>query len=267
VIHPTLRRIAASLPVVAYPFKTVSGRTFVEHADHIWELTDWRPGKADYHQFPSRTKLRAAMHVLARFHALSALHGSSGAGFGTFLRRWQLANQLKQGRLADIETALKKPLDDKLDERAKRMLQLAAYQLHRFAWTEAFETAAANETFLVIRDIHHDHVLFTGDEVTGLIDFGAMDIDTPLTDIARLVGSLVGDDREDRQAAFDAYAELRPLSEDARKLIDWLDESSLVLGAMNWLTWLYLERRDMGPVEPIARRLDEIIGRLEDRVQ
>lgn len=41
-----------------------------------------------------------------------------------------------------------------------------------------------------IRDIWHDHVLFDGDRVTGLIDFGAMQIDTPATDIARLVGSL-----------------------------------------------------------------------------
>jgi hypothetical protein len=94
-----------------------------------------------------------------------------------------------------------------------------------------------------------------------------MRIDTPLTDIARLVGSLVGDDREARQSAFDAYSEIRPLGQDDRRLIDLLDESGLVIGALNWLIWLYVERRDMGPAEPIIRRLDEILKRLESRAQ
>ncbi|MBW8885212.1 MAG: phosphotransferase [Planctomycetia bacterium] len=116
-----------------------------------------------------------------------------------------------------------------------------------------------------IRDVHHDHVLFTGEEVTGLIDFGAMRIDTPLADVARLVGSLVGDDHEARQFACDAYSELRPLSEADRRLIDVLDETGVVLGALNWLIWLYIEHRDMGPVGPIVKRLNELLTRLEIR--
>lgn len=114
-----------------------------------------------------------------------------------------------------------------------------------------------------IRDIWHDHVLFTGDEVTGIVDFGALNVDTPLTDIARLVGSLVADDVDARGFAMDAYAELRPLSQEDRQLIDLLDESGQVVAAVNWPTWLYVERRDMGPIEPIIRRLDEILRRLE----
>ena len=64
-----------------------------------------------------------------------------------------------------------------------------------------------------LRDIWHDHVLFTGDKVTGMIDFGAVDIDTPATDIARLVGSLVGDDAAGWQSGIAAYSDVRPLTE------------------------------------------------------
>ena len=82
------------------------------------------------------------------------------------------------------------------------------------------------------------------------------------TDIARLIGSLVGDNHVEREAALDAYHEMRPLTALDRQLIDALDRSGLVIGAFNWLTWLYVERRDMGPTEPIVHRLDEIIRRL-----
>ena len=43
-------------------------------------------------------------------------------------------------------------------------------------------------------DLWHDHVLFSGEEVTGLIDFDAMKIDSRALDLARLLGSLVKDD-------------------------------------------------------------------------
>jgi homoserine kinase type II len=77
-----------------------------------------------------------------------------------------------------------------------------------------------------LRDIWHDHILFTGNEVTGLIDFGAVGIDTPATDIARLLGSLIPNPRsrsgegpgerqhnaERWQTGLAAYSATRPLS-------------------------------------------------------
>jgi homoserine kinase type II len=114
-----------------------------------------------------------------------------------------------------------------------------------------------------IRDIHRDHVLFSGDSVSGLVDFGAMRIDLPLVDIARMVGSFAGDHPDQRSMALEAYSEFRPLSDGDLRLIDILDDSGTVLAGLNWLTWLYVDCRDMGPVEPIIRRLDEILRRLE----
>jgi Ser/Thr protein kinase RdoA (MazF antagonist) len=164
-----------------------------------------------------------------------------------------------------IEHSVRTPLGNEIDDRAVRLWAIAGHALQRRSFAEAL--AAAPQLILqpAIRDVHHEHVLFTGDEVTGLIDFGALRIDTPLADVARLVGSLVGDDQEARTFAFDAYSERRPLGEMDRRLIDVLDESSVVLGAMNWLTWLYVERRDMGAVGPIVTRLDQILSRLESR--
>lgn len=41
---------------------------------------------------------------------------------------------------------------------------------------------------LCFTDVHRDHVLYSGDEVTGLIDYGAVKLDSPAVDLARLFG-------------------------------------------------------------------------------
>ena len=149
------------------------------------------------------------------------------------------------------------------DPRATRILALTRDRLVPLRLLLATAAEQLLPLQPAIRDIHHDHVLFTGDEVTGIIDFGAMRIDTPLTDIARLVGSLVADDGEARNFALDAYSQIRPLSGSDRRLIDLLDASNVVLGALNWLRWLYIERRQFENMPAVMRRMDAIIARLE----
>src|SRR5688572_15158221 len=46
---------------ISVPIKTTDGRSFVSHAGHLWELTPWMLGAADYHHSPSPAKLNAAL--------------------------------------------------------------------------------------------------------------------------------------------------------------------------------------------------------------
>ena len=94
-----------------------------------------------------------------------------------------------------------------------------------------------------IRDVWHDHVLFDGDTVTGLVDFGAMQIDTPATDVARLLGSLVGDDANGWQEGLTAYSAVRPLTEQESLAVVALDTAGTILAVCNWIRWIYVERR------------------------
>jgi len=260
-MHRTLETVsAAGIAYIPVPLRTLTGKSYIEHAGHFSELTRWLPGSADFHAHPSRERLRAAMQALARFHAATAANAPS-APAPAIAERVHRTSELRS-LLDRLSAAVQAGLDADLDARARRILSLAPQ--HLSALLPPLQFAAAQLLLLqpAIRDIHHDHVLFTGDEVTGLIDFGALRIDTPLTDVARLVGSLVGDDLPAREFALAAYAELRPLSEADRRLIDLLDYSGVVLGSLNWLVWLYLERRDMGETAPVIKRLDEIVGRL-----
>jgi len=261
-IHAVLGRVAQALPAIAQPLPAIDHSSYVEHCGTFWELAGWKPGAADDHVPPTAARLRAALSALAEFHTLAEKFEARVGSPPTLSDRCRQCGDLVQGGLVAIEQAIQTPLGNAIDARSRPMLTLARQTVEQLQ--HSCETAIPTQRLLVpaIRDIHRDHVLFTGDEVTGIIDFGAMRIDTPLADVARLVGSLAAHDRVAREIALAAYSALRPLSEADRRLVDLLDDSGLVLGALNWLTWLYVERRDMGEVAPIVRRLDAISARL-----
>jgi homoserine kinase type II len=133
-------------------------------------------------------------------------------------------------------------------ERVNRELALAA------RWRVALQPC--------IRDIWHDHVLFEGDAVSGIIDLGAMRFETVAGDVARLLGSLALDDAVAWECGIEAYKSLRPLSDIERQLIGIFDRSGTLLSGMNWLRWIYLEQRQFGNLPAIASRLNELCQRL-----
>ena len=111
-------------------------------------------------------------------------------------------------------------------------------------------------------DLWHDHVLYRGQEVTGLIDFGAMKIESRATDIARLLGSLAKNNVTMWQTGIAAYEQIEPLSRSEQTLVGVLDQSAVLLSGLNWLKWLLLERRQFECRQRVLQRLDAIIGRL-----
>jgi homoserine kinase type II len=116
-----------------------------------------------------------------------------------------------------------------------------------------------------LRDIWHDHVLFTGDEVSGIIDYGAMDIDTPATDIARLLGNLVGDDALKWRVGIDTYSQVCSLMPEEERAIRALDASGLILAGCNWLRWIGAENRQFENRAQIVARFRRIVERCEFR--
>jgi Ser/Thr protein kinase RdoA (MazF antagonist) len=266
-IHDCLTHVAArGIAFVPVPCRTLRGETFFEHEGHLWELIPWMPGAADYRMRSSRARLSAALQALAAFHrAAEGFRRAGGiqrAPAPTFSDRLTMVQRLLGGDFQRLADAAGADRSLPFQEPAREILALSQARLPGLE--PKLATAARQPLPLTpaIRDIHHQHVLFTGDEVTGIIDFGAMRIDTQLADIARLVGSLAGDDDPDWQIALQAYQAVRPLSDEDRHLIRVLDESTVVLSGLSWLRWLYLEQRDMGPEGPIAQRLGEIVQRL-----
>jgi Ser/Thr protein kinase RdoA (MazF antagonist) len=112
-------------------------------------------------------------------------------------------------------------------------------------------------------DIWHEHVLFEGAAVTGLIDYGSIRTDHVAVDLARMLGSLAGDDKELFAAGLVSYGDIRKLSEQEVELVYVLDSTGTQLGVANWLMWLCHERRPFEDVDAVARRLAALVNRLE----
>ncbi|MFO0848912.1 MAG: phosphotransferase [Gemmataceae bacterium] len=114
-------------------------------------------------------------------------------------------------------------------------------------------------------DIWHDHVQFTGDAVSGVIDYGAMKVDHPAVDLARLLGDLVGDDPERVRFGVEAYRQAGGSPAVTVELVELLDRTGLVGAVVNWVR--RLTDRAAPPADPTAAtaRLGRLLDRL-DRV-
>jgi Ser/Thr protein kinase RdoA (MazF antagonist) len=129
----------------------------------------------------------------------------------------------------------------------------------------------------VVRDLWSDHVLFADREparVAGIVDFHAAGIDTPLTDIARLLGSWPRPGGEAKAAAggltggwcepLAAYGEARgqPLTTAEAWLCDWLHAAGVICGLDNWFRWTLEENRRFPDGHRAIERMQRLLADL-----
>ena len=234
-----------------------ANQSFAEINGRLWQLEDWMAGKADYSTSPSPAKLQSALQTLALFHKnAQSFQSSVGPAPAMTFRQTrieQLVQQLPalQGKYVGL-----------LFPDFPELVRLFNFTHQRVL--ERLTHAASVEVpiFPCLRDVWHDHVLFDGDEVSGLIDLGAMRIESAAGDIARLVGSLVGDDRLLWAKAIAAYEQIRPLTELERSLIEVYDQSAVLCSGMNWLSWRFIEKRQFEDWEVIGERIYANLRRL-----
>jgi homoserine kinase type II len=112
-------------------------------------------------------------------------------------------------------------------------------------------------------DLWRDHLLFVGDQLTGLVDYGALKVDHVAVDLARMLGSLVEDDAPSWESGLKAYRRLRPFSPSDEHLARMLDRSGTILGLANWLRWLYHNGRTFEDLSAVANHLECLICRIE----
>jgi Ser/Thr protein kinase RdoA (MazF antagonist) len=270
-IHSVLRHVYRhGLTFVPVPLAASDGATFIDLDDHLWEVDPWLPGVADFEQSPRVERLRAAMTALAQFHVAAfdysaarphvPLHGPSPAIVGRLTR----LRELQSGGIDALSDSITDGVWPDLAPLARQFLAALPKAVPRAIVQLAPLAEIALPLQPSIRDIWSDHVLFDGDTVSGLIDFGAMAVETPAGDVARLLGSLVGDDKVGWREGLAAYSAIRPLSEHELSAVPAFDTSGTLLAGCNWIRWIYIDGREFGNRAQVLERFRRIATRLRN---
>jgi len=252
--------------LVPLPRETRRHAGYVHRRGFLWELAPWMPGEADFRTNPTEEKLKAALVALAEFHRAAATfplpHPAASPSPGIHDRCRRLRKWIS-GDLARLAEAIEPGFCPELEERARRICRLAPALAGNVLALLDRSSGRGVSLQPCICDVWHDHVLFEGDRVSGLIDFGALRSENVAADVARLLGSMARDDPHLRQMGLDAYRSVRPLSETELLLTEAFDRSTVLMAALNWVDWIYRQRRVFESHAAIPGRLDETILRLE----
>ncbi len=234
-----------------------------EHAGRLWELADWMPGTADFRTNPSPARLRAACAALARLHTVWAEYAEPPRPCPAVVRRLIAAGEWIDATVCFDPWRPVLAAADPASPWAKRARDLIDGYIQNIPNLLAPWRGVPLPVQPCLCDVWHDHVLFTGDAVTGLIDFGAVKVDNVAADLARLLGSLVGDGDAGWETGLDAYAAVRALSERERVLARLLDQTGVLLGLANWLRRLFHFGQVYEGRAAVARRMAELVRRVE----
>lgn len=260
-IHALQQQIqAAGVDFVPVPLTTIQGLTTVGQDSQAWEVSPWMPGEAIKGVF-TEPQLAAAATALAEVHLATQE-----------CQTWEERNatsQTLENRTKQLRELLVESLADSLSSNLGLMDQtrLLAKWLQPAAENTLGLLKGSEEWNLptqpVLRDVRRDHLLFTGDEITGLIDFGAVTIETATIDLARMLGESAKNDRELWRLGMKSYMAKRRLLNEERQAIPLIDASGTVLACGNWLRWIAEGKVSHLENHQIADRLADLLFRLE----
>ncbi|TWU48541.1 Phosphotransferase enzyme family protein [Rubripirellula tenax] len=249
-----------------------------------WELATWMPGDVAADDATVET-IQLGAAAIARFHRSVVSAGLASQLSSPLSSQVSKAVTSRIERLASLRHEVPQVLtvvDRGVPELPHRLAVAVdrAVQKLRSGWLAASGRIAARlsdfekrpvPSQVVLCDVHREHVLFADGGVSGLIDFDAVRLDSPATDLARWIGGfLVHRDRESRNEVWEAgMAGFREENVLNGKLATDMDDISFLalaralhnatmwIGLANWLTWIVLENRSFhADILRIAERID-----------
>ena len=248
---------------VPQALRTNDGSTVLEFADRLWDASTWLPGDADFHARPSTARLQAAGAALGRLHVAWQSAAPRTGPCPVVHRRLETL-----GRWRGLVAAGWRPTivaDDPVRPCADRAWRLLPWRLSETEQALQPWLAASLPLHPCWCDPWHDHVLFIGDHVSGLIDYGSVKEDHAAVDLSRLLGSLAGDDDAAWEIALAAYRSIRMLTDQELALVAVLERAGVINAIVTWLRWLYHERRVFEDRTAVAKRLQIMVERLDNQ--
>jgi Ser/Thr protein kinase RdoA (MazF antagonist) len=262
-IHARQTQAAQACEFVPKLIPSLAGTTALLHESRFLEVAVWMPGRADFQQHPTQARLLAAVQALARLHQVWSEHQTAGP-CPAALRRHQRLAQWTPARERLLLACLDRwPSSDQANIAIRAARLLSANREDALGRLQQW-CRLPLPLQPCLADVWHDHVLFMGDQVTGIVDFGATRWDHPAVDLARLLGSLVGFDNACWAAALNEYvwplrtAEARAYLELPR-LLHW---TGLMASLVTWLQRLVFAPEPFPQPERAWQRFEDLTNQL-----
>ena len=243
--------------------------------DLCWQLMEWMPGQPLTIDCPL-SQIESGAAAISAFHqsvaGLAVLRQPAPAVIARLHRAEELTTKLSQ---ISTNGAMRATGGHRwLCERLVADALFQAHQLVVWKWPEviarirsslASYSAQPVCTQWVLRDVHRENALFLEGQPSGLIDFDALRIDTPWTDLARWTGSFLGGPHQPSEiwdAALAGFSRHHSLEksremEFGRRFAKDLAFATNWIALANWLEWLVIEQRAFAASpEVIAERID-----------
>ncbi len=240
-------------------------------------IEPWLPGQPSTEISSSEKKMENMMLALARLHLAAANH-TPRQEHSSWLRPAHVGQSASlKHRLKKMEHHLKagirvefagRPLSEQSRNFQQRLQSV--FRTQAVSHWEELKSASRQCVSLqpVFKDLWREHVLFTGDEVTGMIDPAAFSCDSVLTDLTRLLGSVAGNDWSKWNEAIAIYRTVRPLDQTECRMITVFDQSNLLLSAIGCFD-KYMnippdaDQSSLQQKNRLSSRLEEYLNRLE----
>lgn len=260
-IHACQTLAARSCDFVPRLMPTASGGTWVRHQERLWELATWQPGLADFHQRPTPARLVAAMRGLARLHAAWSVPTDAGPCPAACRRRARLLDWSASTDEQLRQVLARWPNAEQVDLARRAAAVLQARRAEALKNLEPWCRRVVRLQ-VCLADVWHDHALFSGDELTGLVDFGGVRWDHSAVDVGRLLGSLVGNDAQAWSVGLAAYTDAGALARSDLPLPRLLHHTGQLAALATWLRLLVLERRDLAAPDAAWNHFADLVRQL-----
>lgn len=272
-LHRLLQHLQSTgLGFIAVPRQIGRSSSLCKHQGTFWQCEPWLKGIADLQENHSEERISATMAALGEWHMAAQVfkpkqsekrwfYQQDSGEVPAITERIEILKAWNPQRINDALAMLNRssaPWAPWSRNYLDRYTQVSEQILSQLSLARSIRVPLQP----CLRDVWHEHILLTGNEVTGLIDPSACRTENIAIDLARLLGSLFGDNKADWDNALQHYQIYRPLSHEELFLIEILDQSSVSLSGLSWIN-RFLSGSSIWEKDPrIPKRLESLLARL-----
>ncbi len=278
-VHECLGELRG-LRFIAQPIPAIDGRTLqVDDDGRIWVIEPRLEGSPERANPPAEARVRYAFAAIALVHQRWRRRSTRAPSPGLETRIRTLEYWGSRG-FAELDQSLLDAItSEEISAFPHRSGVRQEVDLARVWMRIARQTidAAADRVRPAslgvarlqpcMRDLRPEHFLFTGDLTTGLVDYGAIGVDSVAADLARLLGEWLAPDDPLRLDALDAYRSGVHLEDADYALIEPFEIAGDLLQAGDWAKMRFLERRTFADADSVKQGLERGIARLLRRIK